>query len=369
MIPGYSPLVQALLGTGFGWFMTAFGAWLVYPLELFNTSPSRQKLFLDASLGAAAGIMLAASFFSLLAPAIDEAEKLWPGKDWLVASVGFLMGGGLMVLADLYLPEDLGVLIAPAPESTGAAKKRESKRKESPAPSARGRSSSRGKSSSSAASSSAFSSSSSSSSSESDSGSSTSSSKSIDSESQRKAKSWRRILLLVLAISLHNAPEGGAVGVAFGALSPESDADGLPPSSPDACSAACISEGCSTSSSGGMTFAAARSVALGIGLQNFPEGLAVSLPLRREGCSLFVAFFWGQVSGLVEVVSGFLGAYLVTYARVALPIALSGAAGAMVYVVCSELIPEAHGSGNDRAVNLGVMLGFVVMMALDVALG
>ena len=185
----------------------------------------------------------------------------------------------------------------------------------------------------------------------------------------------------MFAISLHNAPEGGAVGVAFGSLAirARGSAAGLDGGVGSVLqqqqqqqhadlAEACVKKGCGEPDEG-MTFAAARSVALGIGLQNFPEGLAVSLPLRREGCSLRTAFFWGQLSGLVEVFSGLLGAYTVQHAQVVLPLALSGAAGAMVYVVCSELIPEAHSSGNDRAVNLGVMIGFVVMMAMDVSLG
>jgi len=335
MIVGYSPIQQALMGTGFGWFMTAAGALMVYPLEYLGTSPKLQKLFLDAALGASAGVMLAASYFSLLAPAIEEANKIWPGYDWVIASIGFLGGGVVMVLAEIYLPDN--VVESMAPPAINRAK-----RKASPEPArTRGRSKSKTPKSS-----------------------SKSSSKDSLSELQRqkKLKSWKRILLLVIAISLHNAPEGGAVGVAFGALEERDATASL------AAADKCVQVGCNPPSDG-ISFDGAWSVAVGIGLQNFPEGLAVSLPLRREGCSLGMAFFWGQLSGMVEVFSGVLGAYLVQYARVALPMALSGAAGAMVYVVCSELIPEAHGSGNDRAVNLGVMVGFVIMMAMDVSLG
>lgn len=285
--------------------------------------------------------MLAASYFSLLAPAIVEANGLWPGYDWVVASVGFLLGGGVMILAEIYMPDDVIAYVSPSglkveEDVVNVVVVRKSTRRSS---SSKVRSTSKsrkkkGKDSDEE---------------ESESPRLTTTTKSSKSSKAKteaktlaKQKSWKRILLLVMAISLHNAPEGGAVGVAFGSL---------------------------TNPKTTMTFDSAWSVAIGIGLQNFPEGLAVSLPLRREGCSLKTAFFWGQLSGMVEIVSGFLGAYLVKYATVCLPIALSAAAGAMVHVVCSELLPEAHGSGNDRAVNIGVLLGFVLMMAMDVSLG
>jgi zinc transporter 11 len=324
--------------------MTALGAALVYPLELVGANPERQQVFLDSALGASSGVMLAASFFSLLLPAIQEADKLWPGYDWLIASLGFLSGGLLMVAAEMWLPDDVVNFVADGAtgkKEGGEEKEKEKmrKRKSSPSPSGRGR---RGKSKTPAK------------------GKPTAAN--AEAEAKKK-KSWKRILLLVLAISLHNAPEGGAVGVAFGALADPSSGGGG-----DSADAACVAAGCNPPDEG-MTFASARTVAIGIGLQNFPEGLAVSLPLRREGCSLATAFFWGQLSGMVEIASGFLGAYLVQYARVALPVALSSAAGAMVYVVCAELIPEANGAGNVKAVNAGIMIGFVVMMAMDVALG
>jgi len=182
---------------------------------------------------------------------------------------------------------------------------------------------------------------------------------------KEQKKSWKRIVLLVLAISLHNAPEGGAVGVAFGSLT------GQEASTVEVAAAKTRNDqSCESSQkANGMTFATARSIAIGIGLQNFPEGLAVSLPLRREGCSLMMAFWWGQLSGLVEVFSGFLGAYLVQWARFCLPISLAGAAGAMIYVCCAELLVEAHQHGNSKWVNVGVMIGFTLMMILDVALG
>ena len=153
---------------------------------------------------------------------------------------------------------------------------------------------------------------------------------------------WQKTTLLVLAITLHNFPEGLAVGVAFGAV-----ASGLPSA----------------------TIAGAIALAIGIGIQNFPEGLAVSMPLRREGVPLFKSFWVGQLSAIVEPVAGVLGAAAVLVARPILPYALAFAAGAMIFVVAEDLIPEAEGSGNTHQATLGVMIGFVVMMVLDVALG
>jgi ZIP family zinc transporter len=154
--------------------------------------------------------------------------------------------------------------------------------------------------------------------------------------------SWQRSILLVLAITLHNIPEGLAVGVAFGAI-----AAGLPTAS----------------------LAGAAALALGIGLQNFPEGAAVSIPLRREGMSRFKSFWYGQASGLVEPVAGVLGALLVSVMQPILPYALAFAAGAMFYVVVEEVIPESQGSGNSDISTLGALGGFALMMFLDVALG
>jgi zinc transporter, ZIP family len=154
--------------------------------------------------------------------------------------------------------------------------------------------------------------------------------------------SWQRSVLLVLAITLHNVPEGLAVGVAFGALAAD-----LPAAS----------------------FAGAAALALGIGLQNFPEGAAVSLPLRREGLSRWKSFGMGQLSGVVEPVAGVLGAAAVIFMQPILPYALAFAAGAMIYVVVEELIPESQQSGDTDFATLGAMMGFAIMMTLDVALG
>uniref|UniRef100_A0A8C2BZX7 Zinc transporter ZIP11 n=1 Tax=Cyprinus carpio TaxID=7962 RepID=A0A8C2BZX7_CYPCA len=159
--------------------------------------------------------------------------------------------------------------------------------------------------------------------------------------SGQTGSSWRRIVLLILAITIHNIPEGLAVGVGFGAV-------GKTPSA---------------------TFESARNLAIGIGIQNFPEGLAVSLPLRGSGLSTWRSFWYGQLSGMVEPLAGLLGAVAVVLAEPLLPYALAFAAGAMVYVVVDDIIPEAQVSGNGKLASCTSILGFIVMMSLDVGLG
>ncbi len=263
----FNPIIQALFATLFTWGVTALGAAGVFLTRTIN------KRLLDTMLGFASGVMIAASFWSLLAPAIALSEEMGaPG--WLPAVVGFLLGGGFLNMVDRLLPH-----IHPS-MATG--------------------------------------------------------------ESEGIKTSWQRSVLLTLAITLHNFPEGLAVGVAFGAA-----ASGL----------------------GGATTAGAIALAIGIGLQNFPEGLAVSAPLRREGLSRTKSFLLGQASGMVEPVAGILGAAAVLFIRPLLPYALAFAAGAMIYVCVEELIPEAqHGEHSDFA-TFGVMVGFALMMLLDVALG
>lgn len=266
-ISQFHPVVQALIATLFTWGVTALGAGLVYFVKHEN------RRFLDAMLGFTAGVMIAASFWSLLAPAIEMAEG-GPVPSWIPATVGFLGGGAFLWIADRVLPHLH--LDAPRTDVEG-----------------------------------------------------------VDTE-------WQRSTLLILAITLHNIPEGLAVGVAFGAAALNPEAAPL---------------------------IAAITLALGIGLQNFPEGAAVSFPLRRAGLSRGRAFFWGQVSGAVEPIAGVLGAAMVTLWLPVLPYALAFAAGAMMFVVVEEVIPESHRHGNGDDATIGAMLGFAVMMALDVGLG
>ncbi len=263
---GAPPVLQALFATFFTWGMTALGAALV-----FGTKKVPRRL-LDAMLGFAAGVMIAASFWSLLAPAIDLSAG-GPLPEWLPPVIGFLLGGVFLRSLDLILPH-----LHPGMKM---------------------------------------------------------------SEAEGVETTWRRSVLLVSAITLHNIPEGLAIGVAFGAV-----ATGLE----------------------GATLGAAVALAIGIGLQNFPEGTAVSMPLRRDGMSRGKSFFYGQLSGIVEPVAAVVGAAAVIIAQPILPYALAFAAGAMIFVVAEELIPEAKRGSPDIAA-LSLMVGFAVMMTLDVALG
>jgi ZIP family zinc transporter len=267
-IQQYGPITQAFIATLFTWGVTAAGASLV-----FFTKTVHPKL-MDAMLGFAAGVMIAASFWSLLAPGLEMAEQLGHTA-WLTAVIGFMGGGIFMRLADRLLPHlHLGLDIE---------------------------------------------------------------------QSEGIKTSWQRSTLLVLAITLHNIPEGLAVGVAFGAV------------------AANLSSA---------TIGGAVALAIGIGLQNFPEGAAVSLPLRREGVNRTKSFFMGQASGFVEPIAGVLGAAFVLYMQNILPYALCFAAGAMIFVVVEELIPESQRQeANIDLVTMATMAGFSVMMILDVGLG
>lgn len=266
MFADLPPVIQALLATTFTWGVTALGASSVFLVREFN-----QKV-MDAMLGFAGGVMVAASYWSLLAPGIELAEEQnVPG--WLPAVVGFLLGGLCLRGVDMILPHQ-HPLGSDTPEGIST--------------------------------------------------------------------TWRRSILLVLAITLHNFPEGLAVGVAFGA----------------------VDMGLETA-----TLGSAITLAVGIGLQNFPEGVAVAMPLRRENVSPLRSFWYGQLSAVVEPIAGVLGAALVLIARPVLPYALSFAAGAMIFVVVEEVIPGAECAGNADLATAGFMLGFAVMMALDVALG
>jgi ZIP family zinc transporter len=261
------PVLQALLATLFTWGMTALGAAGVF----FQKKASRR--WMEATLGFAAGVMIAASFWSLLAPAIEMAEG-GPLPAWAPALIGFLAGGAFLWLIDKILPHlHLGL---PMDQSEGI------------------------------------------------------------------KTGWQRSILLVLAITLHNFPEGLAVGVAFGAA-----AAGFPSAS----------------------LTGAIALAIGIGIQNLPEGMAVAMPLHGEGFSRLKSFWYGQLSGLVEPIAGVLGAAAVLLMRPILPYALAFAAGAMIFVVIEELIPESQQGDNTDLATLGAMVGFAVMMLLDVALG
>ena len=263
----YNPVLLALFASLFTWGVTALGASMVFFFKSIN------RKVLNAMLGFAAGVMIAASFWSLLKPAIEMAE-VEEVIAWIPAVVGFLFGGAFLLLIDAILPHlHMG--------------------------------------------------------------------RSIDKAEGIKTQ-WQRSVLLILAITLHNIPEGLAVGVAFGALAGNRDV---------------------------ITLGGALALAFGIGLQNFPEGAAVSIPLRRENFSRFKSFWYGQLSGIVEPMAGVLGAYLVLIMKQILPYALSFAAGAMIFVVVEELIPESQ-SGNETDLStIGAMLGFATMMLLDVALG
>ena len=263
-----SPILLALLATIFTYSITLLGASIVFLFKKVN------KNIMDAMLGVAAGIMIAASFFSLLEPSLKMAAnlKLIP---WLVAFIGFMSGGALLFIGDrIFTKID----------------KKLTKSK----------------------------------------------------ETNLQRKSLKRSIMLILSITLHNIPEGLAVGVAFGGI-----AYGIE----------------------GATLSSAIMIALGIGIQNFPEGTAVSVPLRREGLSRKKAFFYGQLSGIVEPISGVLGALLVLKIRILLPFLLSFAAGAMIYVVIEELIPESQTNERKEVMALFTLIGFSIMMILDVTLG
>ncbi|APE31664.1 ZIP family metal transporter [Halomonas aestuarii] len=268
LIQQFDPVTQALIATLFTWGVTAAGAALV-----FFTSTVNQR-FMDSMLGFAAGVMIAASFWSLLAPGIQMAERL--GQiPWLTAVIGFMGGGIFMRVTDRFLPHLHPGL-------------------------------------------------------------------SMDKREGVKTR-WQRSTLLVLAITLHNIPEGLAVGVAFGAVAAD-----LPSA----------------------TIGGAMALAIGIGIQNFPEGTAVAMPLRREGMSKRKSFFMGQASGIVEPIAGVIGALFVLKMQGILPYALCFAAGAMIFVVVEELIPESQGRyENIDLVTMATMAGFSVMMILDVSLG
>ena len=253
-------VLQAFIACMVTWMITSLGAFIVFFFKKVN------KTLLDGMLGLAAGVMIAASFFSLLNPALDLANEL-NLIPWLVAFVGFGAGGLLLFVGDKVFPKLL--------------------------------------------------------------------------KNSQNSKS-KRAIMLVLSITLHNIPEGLAIGVAFGSV-----AYGIE----------------------GATALSALLLAIGIGIQNVPEGTAVSLPLRREGYSPKKAFLIGALTGVVEPISGVIGALLVLKVRLILPFLLAFAAGAMIYVVVEELIPESQSNKNKDLMALFTIIGFSIMMILDVALG
>lgn len=259
------PVLQALLAGGLTWGFTAAGAASIFAARQVS------RRMLDAMLGFASGVMIAASYWSLLAPAIDLSAGHRVGA-WFPPALGFLAGGFFIALLDKILPHLHPGLSRETVEGIRTP--------------------------------------------------------------------WQRTVLLVLAITLHNFPEGLAVGVGFGAA-----AAGIPVAS----------------------VAGAMALAVGIGIQNIPEGLAIAAPLRREGISRLKSFWFGQLSAMVEPVAAVLGAATVVAVRAMLPYALGFAAGAMIFVVVEELIPESRRNGSADLVTMGTLLGFVVMMILDVA--
>ncbi len=263
----YNKVLLALIATLFTWLVTAAGAAPVLFVRDMN-----QKL-MDGMLGLAAGVMIAASYWSLLAPAIEMADG-----DWKPATTGFLAGALFLYVIDKILPH-----LHPGLDI---------------------------------------------------------------SQAEGVKTSWQRSVLLVLAITLHNIPEGLAVGVAFGAVAHVSD--------PALAQEMML---------GGIA------LTIGIGLQNFPEGLAVAMPLRREGMGRMKAFMYGQASGAVEPIAGVVGAVAVLWMAPLLPYALAFAAGAMIFVVVEELIPESQQNGYGDFATAGTISGFAIMMALDVGLG
>lgn len=261
------PVYSALLATTFTWFMTALGASFILFFKKFNRGA------LDAMLGFTGGVMMAASFWSLLDPAIEMSKGLYGKSFWLVPASGFLVGSLFLFVMDKFTPH-LHINFG------------------------------------------------------------------FD-ESEGLKTQWHSTTLLVLAITLHNIPEGLAVGVLFGASFAGVDGASIP---------------------------AAMALAIGMGIQNFPEGMAVAFPLRRMGVSRFRSFWIGQLSAIVEPIAGVLGAIAVFYVQPILPFAMSFAAGAMIYIVIEEVIPETQRDKFTDVAVLSFIFGFLVMMVLDTSL-
>ena len=257
----YNPIIQTLIATTFTFSITSLGAAIVFFFKKIN------KNIMNATLSLSAGVMIAASFFSLLNPAITLANNL-SMNIWIVLFIGFIVGGMFLFIASIISDKVLST--------------------------------------------------------------------------KKHNSGLKRSIMLVLSITIHNIPEGMAIGVAFASTIFNID---------------------------GATIRSAILLSLGIGIQNFPEGSAISLPLRREGYSRIKSFIFGSLSGVVEIISGLIGAILVLKIRYLLPYLLSFAAGAMIYVVIEELIPESQNNGNKNIMTLFAIIGFLIMMILDIALG
>ena len=269
-----SPIMQAFYAGLFTWILTAIGASLVFFFKRSN------RKILDAALGFTGGVMIAASFWSLLSPAISSVETqqelgITNLPIWFAPAIGFLFGALFIYFLDKKIPH-LHLF------------------------------------------------------------------KRIE-EAEGPKTDLKKTELLVIAIAIHNIPEGLAVGVAFGALSYGLDI--------------------------GITLGGAIALAIGMGLQNAPEGFAVSMPMRRAGFSRFKSWQWGQLSAIVEPIFAVIGAAVVIAVYPILPYALAFAAGAMIFIVVEEVIPESQSGGNADIATMGLIAGFIVMMCLDVALG
>ena len=275
-----NPIIQALFAGLFTWFITAIGSGLVF---FFNSS---HRKALDISLGFTGGVMIAASFWSLLAPSIEYVEMqkelgLTNMPSWLAPTIGFFLGALFLFALDKIIPH-----LHMFEKKTNA---------------------------------------------------------------EGVNTKWQKTILLVLAIAMHNIPEGLAVGVAFGAIA-----------SPEIVNNLNVEI---------FTLGSAIALAIGIGIQNFPEGFAVSMPLRRQGMSKFKSWQWGQLSAIVEPIFAVIGAAIVLQVLPILPYALAFAAGAMIFIVVEEVIPESQKGGNTDLATMGLIAGFIVMMGLDVGLG
>uniref|UniRef100_A0A183BVX7 Zinc transporter ZIP11 n=1 Tax=Globodera pallida TaxID=36090 RepID=A0A183BVX7_GLOPA len=288
MLANLGPVTQAFLASLFTWGVTALGAAVVF------VSPSSNRAFLDCSLGFSSGVMLAASFWSLLAPAIEISAHQMGKLAFVPVALGFALGALFVHLSDRvtqrYNDSDQFILLSDAPNLNGTA------------------------------------------------ASEVAIGVGVEKKHSPQKVSWHRIWLLIIAITAHNFPEGLAVGVAFGGAG----------------------------KSASVSLEKASNLALSIGLQNFPEGMAVALPLAAFGHPKWKAFLYGQMSGMVEPMAALIGASLVLTMEMLLPYALSFAAGAMIFVVFDSIIPEANSHGNGKLCSLFSVIGFLVMMSLEV---